>query len=89
VACQGRGRHAPQTGRRSAVPFSSGEFFKIEWRRWAASLAFYERRPQRLEFGFLLLQQSQAGPYHVAGAAVAALTDLSLDEAAEILTDAE
>jgi hypothetical protein len=76
-------------GRRSGAPFPSDEFFKIEWRRWTTLFAFDECHSQSLKFGFLFFKQSQPSPHHIAGAAIAAHANLSLNEAAEMLTKAE
>lgn len=65
------------------------ELIEIEWLGRAALLALYECRAQRSESGLPLLQEAQRRADHIAGAAVAGIVDLSLDEAIEMLADAE
>src|SRR6218665_745307 len=54
-------------------------------RAWLTGLkASVQRILQRLHLGFVLFQQSQTCPDHIAGRAIAAAVDLGIDEAGEV-----
>jgi hypothetical protein len=52
-------------------------------------LALDERGAQRGEFGFPFLKQSQGGTHDIACVAITPLLHLSIDEAHEVLANAE
>src|SRR5690348_10721886 len=69
------------------LPHPRQERVAVERLRRAGPLPCDQRVLQRLHLGFVLFEQTKAGPYDFAGRSVAAGLHLGVDESGEMIAD--